>query len=342
MSWQNQLHGDSLTWLTENENPGLRYLALRDLCDIPNSDPILLHAQEIAHQQGPIAQILDQMNIAGYWSEPGPGYGKKYFSTLWSIILLAQLGASSKVDPRIIQACNYLFENTMTSNGQFSMSGAPSGTVDCLQGNLCASLTDLEIVDPRLEDAIEWMARSVTGEGISSSKEKHAVLRYYASKCGPNFMCGGTNKLPCAWGAIKVMRAFGKLTPDQRSPLIKRAINQGVEYLLGTDPLDATYPNGLNEKPSGNWWKFGFPVFYVTDLLQNLEALIRLGYGKDPRISKALHYVIEKQDHQGRWALEYDYKGKTWIDFGEKKLANPWVTYRALWVLKNSFESAQE
>jgi hypothetical protein len=32
--------------------------------------------------------------------------------------------------------------------------------------------------------------------------------------------------------------------------------------------------------------------------------------------------------------LEYDYTGKTWVDFGPKKQPNPWVTIRALRVLK--------
>jgi hypothetical protein len=80
--------------------------------------------------------------------------------------------------------------------------------------------------------------------------------------------------------------------------------------------------------------EFGVPVFYVTDLLQNVEALVRLGYGDDPRLAGALEMIREKQDAQGRWALEYDYMGKTWVDFGVKKQPNKWVTIRALQVLK--------
>jgi hypothetical protein len=32
--------------------------------------------------------------------------------------------------------------------------------------------------------------------------------------------------------------------------------------------------------------------------------------------------------------MEYDYTGKTWVDFGPKKQPNKWVTLRALRVLK--------
>ena len=63
--------------------------------------------------------------------------------------------------------------------------------------------------DPRLATAFEWMARTVTGEGIAPVTDKQAAVRYYAGKCGPLFACGSNNKLPCAWGGVKVMLALG-------------------------------------------------------------------------------------------------------------------------------------
>jgi hypothetical protein len=190
--------------------------------------------------------------------------------------------------------------------------------------------------DPRLDKAFEWMARSVTGEGVAPMGEKDAPVRYYAGKCGPNFACGSNDKKPCAWGGVKVMLAFGRLPAERCTPLIERAIRQGVDFLLGTDPAEAGYPSPYASKPSGNWWKFGFPVFYVTDILQIVEALAALGYGGDPRLANALELVRGKQDDRGRWALEYDYTGKTWVDFGPKKQPNKWVTLRALRALKDA------
>lgn len=338
MSWQEQLNDDSVSWLLEHNSPGVRYLALRDILESHADDPDLLTAQELAHIKGPISIILDEMDEKGYWVKPGPGYYPKYKGTVWSLILLAQLGASVQFDKRIERACNYLLDNALTEYGQFTANGRPSGTADCLQGNLCAAMLDLGFNDPRLEKAFEWMARSVTGEGVAPMKDKKAPIRYYSGKCDPCFACGSNNKLPCAWGAVKVMLAFGKLAPDKRTNLIENAIQKGVAFLLGIDPAEATYPTGWSNKPSGNWWKFGFPVFYVTDLLQNVEALVRLGYANDPRLSNALNIIREKQDEHGRWALEYDYASKTWVDFGEKKQPNKWVTMRAIWVLKHAYK----
>ena len=94
MSWQNQLKGDSINWLMEFENPGVRYLALRDLMDVPEADPDLVEARVTAHREGPIAAVLKRMQPEGWWEKPGAGYNPKYRSTVWSITLLAQLGAA--------------------------------------------------------------------------------------------------------------------------------------------------------------------------------------------------------------------------------------------------------
>jgi len=336
MSWKNQLRSDSLPWLLESESPGVRYLALRDVLDIPAEDRELKSARKSAHKAGPIAVVLSKMEKEGYWVKPGPGYNPKYRSTAWSIILLAQLGALASEDQRIEQACKYLLDH-MAEGGQFttSTSGAPSGTVDCLQGNLCGSLMQIGYDDPRLKKAYEWMARTVTGEGIAPLEDKDAQVRYYAYKCGPTFACGVNNSLPCAWGGVKVMLAFGKIPVNQRTPLIRKAIQQGTDFFFSIDPSTAKYPTrDKSGKPSRDWWKFGFPVFYITDLLQLAEAFVSLGYGNDRRLSNTLEVIREKQNERGQWLLEFDYTGKTWLDFGRKKEPNKWVTVRALKVLK--------
>lgn len=322
----------SIDWLLESSDIGVRFLAMRDL--VKTDDKELESVKIQAHRKGPISVIMEKMSKEGYWEQAGAGYYPTYTGTVWSVILLAQLGASIEIDERIATACSYLLDHNLVKDGRFTMNGIPSGTVDCLQGNLCEALLDLGCKDPRLDKAFEWMARSVTGEGVAPMSDKTAPVRYYAGKCGPNFACGANNKLPCAWGAVKVMLAFSKLPGQKRTRLIDDAISAGVRFLLSTDPAKADYPHGYAPKPSGNWWKFGFPVFYITDILQVAEALVGSGYGNDPRLANALKLIYEKQDEQGRWLMEYNYSGKTWIDFGKKKQPNKWVTLRVLRVFK--------
>ena len=336
MSWQTQLRGDSVSWLLESDSANVRYLAMRDLLDLPTDDKKLKAARKLAHKEGPIAHVLSKMQEEGYWQRAGTGYGPKYKSTVWALILLAQLGASVKEDKRIKLACKYYLDHALNPGGQISAmtNNAPSGTIDCLQGNMLWSLMELGYTDPRMDSAYEWLAHTLTGEGVAPITDKHAPVRYYGYKCGPTFACGANNKLPCAWGGVKVMLALSSLPVQKRSALIKRAIRQGVDFFFSVDPSTADYPNGWAEKPSGNWWKFGFPVFYVTDILQVAEALVALGYGRDPRLAKTLELIRSKQDAEGRWPLKYNYDGKTWMRFGKMKEPNPWVTLRALRVLK--------
>jgi hypothetical protein len=148
------------------------------------------------------------------------------------------------------------------------------------------------------------------------------------------FACGANDKQSCAWGAAKVMLALANYPRERRTPQIERAIQQGVNFLFSVELEAAGWPSPYAPKPSGNWWKFGFPVFYVTDLLQIIEALVALGCGSDPRLAQALELILEKQDANGRWPLEYDYLGKTWVDFGKKKEPSPWVTLRVLRIVK--------
>lgn len=322
-----------MNWLLDPAEPGVRYLALRDLLRYDPDDLQLIEARKEAHLHGPIATILDAMEPEGYWSKAGQGYNPKYRSTVWSIILLAQLGASVRDDERISLACRYLLDQALTSSGQFTYNGLPSGTFDCLQGNLCWAMLTLGVDDPRMAQAFDWMARSETGDGIANTSDRKAPERYYSIKCGPNFACGANVQLPCAWGATKVMLAFSILPEKDRTPQISRAIKVGLDFMFSVDLLQANWPSGGTDHPSRNWWKFGFPVFYVADLLQVAELLVGFGYGSDPRMAGLLSLIDSKKNSQGQWNLEYDYTGKTWVDFGKKGKPNKWVTMRALKVL---------
>jgi len=336
-NWMTPVNGEPLPWLLEHDsqNPGVRYFALRDLLDRPVDDQEVVAARRALMSTGPVPAILAAQDPEGYWVEPGAGYRPKYRSTVWSVIMLAQLGADGN-DPQVRKASDYLLDHAAASSGAFSIDGAPSLALHCLTGNVITALLDLGwLGDERLSRAMEWEARAITGEGLAPATERDAPLRFYRSgTCGPGFCCSANNRKPCAWGAVKATLALSRLPDEARTPLIRKAIQVGVEFLLGCDPAVADYPTRENTKPSRSWFRFGFPVFYVTDVLQNLEALTALGYGVDPRLGNAIALVLSKQDHLGRWKMEYSYNGKTWVDIEEKGKPSKWVTLRALRVLK--------
>jgi hypothetical protein len=284
---------------------------------------------------GPVPAILAAQDPAGYWVKPGPGYGPKYQGTVWQIVFLAQLGADP-VDQRVRAGCEYALSHNAASHGGFSMAGAPSSFVHCMAGNLGAALIDLGYLDDeRVQVALEWQARTVTGDGVAASESRETPRRYYlSSTSGPDFACAANGRLPCAWGGVKAMLALSKVPPTRRTAVMQAAIQRGIAFLLSRDPAVADYPFGSGNHPSSSWFKFGYPIGYVTDVLQNLEVLAALGQARDQRLARAIELVAGKQGDDGRWKLEYSYNGKAWVDVERKGEPSKWVTLRALRVLK--------
>jgi hypothetical protein len=134
------------------------------------------------------------------------------------------------------------------------------------------------------------------------------------------------------------MLALARVPREVRAPHVQRAIEAGVAFLLGRDPSVADYPMGFgNTRPNGSWFKLGFPSGYVADVLQNLEALCELGYAREPRLERALRWLLSRQDSLGRWRNEYSYNGKTWVDFEKQGQPSKWVTLRACRVLRAAY-----
>ena len=339
-SWRDRLLGDLLPWLLEADavQPAIRYFTLRQLLGRHEDDGEVREAQAAVMSTGPVPKILAAQQPAGYWVKPGPGYGPKYQGTVWQVIFLAQLGADG-VDPRVGAGCEYVLSHNIASHGGFSANGTPSAFIHCLAGNLGAALLDLGYLnDERLQKALEWQARMITGIGVAGPDRRDMVERYYKSgTSAPLFVCAANNSLPCAWGGVKAMLALSKVPPSLRTPTMRAAIEKGLEFLLSYDPAVADYPAGWAEKPNSSWFKFGYPIAYVTDVLQNLEVLTALGQAQDRRLGHALELVEGKQDGQGRWRLEYSYNGKTWVDIEKKGQPSKWVTLRALKVLKAAY-----
>lgn len=326
----------TLDWLLEQDHdqPGVRYVTLRDLVGIDTADNSLSEARTAAIDSGPVAQILDAQSPEGYWVKPGPGYSPKYTGTVWQIIFMGQMGGSG-IDSRIRNACEYVLSHTRDTNGAFSASGAPSGFIHCLSGNLIAALVELGYGnDDRVLRAAEIQAMLVLDYLQERKPNSISGLRYYKSGTSDRlYACAPNLHHSCAWGAVKALLGFVKLPLPARSELVKEAIEQTTMFLLQYDPAKADYPSVYGDKPSANWFKFGHPLGYFGDVLQNVEAIAGAGCGRDPRLANAVQLIESKQDASGRWLQEYKYRSKLWTSLEEVGKPSKWITLRALRVL---------
>ncbi len=321
------LRGDPLPWLLEedNDNPGVRYFALRDLLGLPEDDPQVRRARQQVMTGGPVPKILAAQDAEGWWVRSGSGYSPKYQATVWQIILLAELGADP-ADERVRRGCEYLLANQVGANGAFSANrpATASGAIHCLSGNLINALFALGLAaDARLQAALNWHIQAINGEGD---------IRYYVYTPGPGYVCGVNQNQPCGWGAVKALKGLNAVPPEMRTPAWQRAVQAGVDLLLSRDPAKADYP--YSERVSSTWFKLGFPLSYWSDVLEIIAVLVDAGCGSDPRLENALKFILDKQDAQGRWKMENSLNGKMWADIEKKGKPSKWVTLRALRVLR--------
>lgn len=321
-----------LDWLLEPADPGVRYFALRDLLGAPEEDADVRAARRATLRTSPVREILAAQREDGSWPGTRPGYAPKYRGSVWSVIFLGQFGADG-ADARVRRAGDYVLDNTRAPQpyGGFSCNATPTYLIHCLQGNLCASLLALGFQDdPRLQQALDWLARSITGEGIAPAKQSKASPRYYRSgNSGPGFLCSANSHSACAWGAIPALEALSRVPIQRRTPAVRRAIAAGIEFLLGAELASGAYPTPTGGPPSASWFRFGYPIGYVQDVLHGLEVLTALGQVTDPIVLRAADLVAGKQDASGRWLMTYSYNGKMWSDVEGKRRPSKWVTLRA-------------
>jgi hypothetical protein len=306
----------TIEWLLETDNPSVRYLTLRHLLDRPEGDADVRAARRAIMDSEPVKKILSKQKADGYWVKPDKGYSPKYQATSWQILFLAELGADGQNE--IIQrGCEFWM-----SHAQSEQHGGFVHLIYCLNGNMIWALTALGFgEDPRVVRALDWLTGMITGE-----------LPHTGGYSWHDFGCGANDKLPCAWGAVKTLRALANLPPALQPSKVKKATAATVEFLLSHDLAKADYP--YRERISGEWFKFGFPLSYTSDVLEASLALCEAGHGRDPRLKNAVELIRSKRDADGRWSMKHSLNGKMWSDIEVKGKPSKWVTLRALRVLK--------
>jgi len=316
--WRDKLRADPLPWLLEEDNPSVRYFALRDLLRRPPDDSQLQDARAAIMASDSVREILKAQYPQGYWVKPDRGYSPKYRATVWQLMFLSELGATST--EAIDRACRFVLEHSfLPEQGLFSATKTGTGTIICLNGNLLRALGHFGYSDhPTVKTVTEMLAAQIATEGY---------------KCLANAPDRSKREtwLPCVWGAIKALRAFAPIPDRERSEAVKEAVDQGVDFLFSRDLSGAEYPGGTGQV-SPLWFRFGFPLGYHSDVLEALDVLAQLGHGAEPRLQTAVEFVLEKQDSEGRWSLEH-VLDRAWARFGRKGEPSKWVTLRALTIL---------
>lgn len=309
-----------IQWLLERENPSVRRFTLEMLLERAPDAPEVIAARRDIGAYGPVPRILALQDADGWWGRPEVTYKPlMYRSTAWQIMFLAELGADP-ADDRIRRGCEYVLTTMQTERGDFPPHGQQyhkfsAADMLCYDAMTTWALLRLGYAgDNRLQRAIEFIARMIEEA---------------------NFKCHFNGNQPCAWGAVKTLRAFAEVPDVWRTPDVLSAIEHGVNFILDGNLAQANYPTKPHGSVSKQWSRFGFPRGYQSDILEALFTLIQLGYGHDVRLKPALDIVISKRQADGTWKLDETPK-QMWVELEQRGRPSKWITWRSLYVLKHA------
>lgn len=216
VNYRARLNADPLPWLLErdDEQPGVRLFALRWIEGRAADDPQVVEARAAVMHGGPVPAILAQQSPAGWWQTPDRLYGTKYSSSAWQMPFLAELGADP-ADERVRAACEWVLAHGPAPAGGIAMTGSQSSVVHCLNGIVLRGLIEFGYLDdPRTRRALAWTTDAILGSGEPEYR--------MSGTSGSGFSCGMNGGLPCAWGAVKELRALAAVPPSRRAAALAR------------------------------------------------------------------------------------------------------------------------
>ena len=302
-------------WLLEEENPSIRYRTMRELQELPESDPNLQLAKKQISSYQPVKNMLEAMHPEGYWEQINPrskkSYGKdvEYMRDTTHFILayLAELGMTRK-DPKIEKAANrYL--SLQQPDGDFFRH------FSCLYGFNIRTFMLLGFKDdPRLKKTIDLMKKSIRYDNgyLCDTHEGKRKRRPVKS---------------CVRGSAKVLYSLGEL-PELWDESFSKKI---VEYFLNRNILyQTTNPETYVRKDAGLTM---FPFYWGFGLIDVLLPLAKMGYGHDPRIESAWNVLARHKTEEGKYILDSNWKSKYW-KFEKRGLVSKWITFYAYLCLK--------
>ena len=134
-------------------------------------------------------------------------------------------------------------------------------------------------------------------------------------------------------GAVKMLKALSMIPKKNRNLDVKRIIEQEVEVILENQIYKyLKSPDGSRKEKAG-WKRFGFPLFYQSDILEALDILTNLDV-RDKRMVEAIKLVESLRTKDGTWLLKNTYNGKMLCEIDVKNEPSKWITLRASRVLK--------
>ncbi len=335
---------DVTAWLLGEDNPSVRYFALRDLLNRKASDPEVKEAKAVIPQSKIVSKIFSKQNKKRYWEEHWNPYHPKYRASYWTLMTLAQLGVDRR-DKRVRMACDFIFQFQHAEGGFSSQTRKTAlreyywllkrgkqlprrnewvnrfiyeGQSSCLTGNVVAALIRFGYMNSRpVHKALQWLTKI-------QNKDGGWLCPYWRAHIKDTH--------GCFYGTICPLEAFSEVSQKNLTKEMKQTIKRGAEFLLMHRLFKADHHDFKVIRES--WLRLSFPWFYSYNILRGLDILTKLGYVKDERLLDAIEIVLQKQTKDGRWILENTPTNRMHANIETRGKPSRWITLIALRTMK--------
>jgi hypothetical protein len=304
----------AIQWLLEGD-PAIRWQTLRDLVGAPER-AVEQERSKVA-SDGWGARLLARQDAEGTWagglSSDGGLYSPKWTSTTYTLLLLRDLGLGVG-NRRARKACRLLLDRGLQRDGGINY-GWRGRSETCITGMVLSLLAYFRYDDARLQTIAKHLLEAQMADGGWNCRRPlgatHASMHT----------------------TISVLEGLRLLELHLESDVdaLRVAQRRGREFLL-VHRLFRSHRTGNIIKP--DFTRFVFPPRWHYDILRALDYFQAVDAPRDPRLSEAIDVVRTRRRDDGRWSLEYAYKGKTYFQLERIGTASRWNTLRALRVLK--------
>jgi hypothetical protein len=247
-------------------------------------------------------------------------YWPKYKSTLWTLLLLADIKAPIH-NWQIEQSIHHVMNNFYDKTHKIYTLGSGHFPVPCLNGNmLYLHFYFNKPYTKKINMIVEFFntyQRFDDGDYITPK-----TFPYYS-----NTSCYG--KHTCYWGVVKLFKGLSFIPKPQRTKDVKRLIENCIEFILHHEVCFRSH--NKVEFIQSDIGALTFPNLGKDDYLEILWLLSREGI-RDKNISRAVELLRSKINGDGFWELERPVPNLI-VSMGKKGCANSFIPERALKVL---------
>jgi hypothetical protein len=247
-------------------------------------------------------------------------YWPKYKSTLWTLLLLAEVRApihTRQIDRSLRIVMNHFYD---TTHKIFSL-GTSHFPVPCLNGNmLYLHFYFKNPYSKKIDGVVEFFNSYQRFDDGDFKTPK--TFPYFA-----NASCYG--KHTCYGGIIRLLKGLSFIPASLRTRNARRLINNCVDFILQHEVCFRSHRKDEFMQPGMD--TLTFPGFWKDDSLEILWLLSREGI-RDGKLSRAIKILRSKRKSGGFWELEHPAPNLI-VSLGRKGCPNAFITERACAVL---------